>query len=214
MKTNEEITKETYNKIAASYTKHTKEFYSDIRRMLDSDLECFLDNLIGVDPNLTLLIVGAGDGRDALIFNKKGFRTLCIDYSVEMKKLALNSGIKDEDYLITDIRDFNSVSTYLGIWASTCLYHINKSDLKHILIPLFYNSLADEGFLYINLFEGDGEVLNESPKSYEKGGARFYAYYKLEEISDALKENGFKLISVESDKVLFDKTFIRIIAKK
>jgi len=211
MKTNEEITKDTYNIIAESYAKYTTQAYSEIRKMLDNDIDEFILNLTKKGK---LLNVGAGDGRDSLVFQNRGYQTMSIDYSSKMKELAVRSGINEKDYLVLDIRELNENETFFGIWASTCLYHINKADLSNKVFPAFNKALSDKGIIYFNLFEGKGEILDESPKSYEKGGARFYAYWQKSEIENLLEVNKFEILSFKSDIILFEKPFFRIIAKK
>ncbi len=213
MTTNEQITQATYNKIAEVYSKHTTDTQPHIRELLDTDLESTI-NLFGLDDKVKkVLIVGAGDGRDGILFNENGFHAICIDYSSSMKELAIKNGFPENDYTHCDVRDYKFNTDFSIIWASTCLYHIRKEDVKRIVFPSLYQSLTENGVLYVNLFLGVGEVMEEMPETYGVEGSRFYVYYQKQEILDIMNHAGFNIFeTVECD--IFGKQFIRIFARR
>lgn len=212
MLSNEEITRETYNKVALEYTNHTKTNQTNIRQILDSDIERVLKLINKPFSNKNVFLPGAGDARDAIIFEKNGFETTCIDYSLQMKEIAVKNGYSSNSYVVNDIRHENIIKKYNLVWASTSMYHINKNDFQKTVLPSFLNCLIEDKILYLNLFLGSGEFLEEMPKSYEQSGPRFYAYYTEDEIYNLLKCTGFTLIETNISEI-FDKKFIRIISK-
>ena len=109
MLSNEEITKETYNKIAIEYTNHTSSNQINIRQILDSDIERVLKLIKQPFGNKNVLVPGAGDARDAILFKNNGFETTCIDYSLQMKEIAVKNGYPSNNYVVNDIRNENVV---------------------------------------------------------------------------------------------------------
>ena len=214
MTTNEQITKETYNAIADSYIEHIRDSQPEIRAMLDSDIDTVIKyfNTESLYDN-NVLIVGAGDGMDGLIFNTMGFRSICNDFSSSMKTLAIQKGFPENDYILSDIRECILKNEFDIVWASTCLYNINKEDVKNIVIPKLYNSLLNNGIFYINLFIGNGEIMEEMPESFGIKGSRLYAYYQKNEIMSLLEQIGFKILNTIECNI-FGKDFIRIFAQK
>jgi hypothetical protein len=212
MTTNEQITKETYDRNAKNYTDHTNQTMPHIRALLDSDID-YVVNIDSQNQNKKVLIVGAGDARDGLIFLGKSYTAICNDYSKSMKEIAIKNGFPSSHYLCEDIRDCVLESDFSIIWASTVLYHINRDDLKNSIFNKFFNSLIDKGILYFNLFLGEGEVLEEVPISFRGGGSRFYTYYQRDEILSVVVNAGFNILH-EYVSDLFEKKFIRIIAQR
>lgn len=172
----EAITRNTYNLIAEPYCRDTPS--PDVREAIKSSARRFASLL---RPNSRLLILGGGDGRDAEVFIALGHNTVTLDYSAAMTKLA-RLRVSAADCVLADFRWLPFLdSTFDGVWASACLYHVRKSTLPGIIKSIL-TTLKPGGAFYINLRRGAHEKLDPHPRSYPIGGPRFYAFYPQSEV--------------------------------
>jgi hypothetical protein len=94
-------------------------------------------------------------------------------------------------YFLFDMRRMGAlVGPFDGIWASGCLYHLNKREFAGC-IRQCHRLLSSNGILYLNMKEGQGERFETKPlPGYPGGkrairllqGKRFYAYYTRGEL--------------------------------
>ncbi len=183
-----EETIKTYDSIAPNYCRKTR-----IRKILEWE-EDYIKKLISftLKSEPLILDVGCGDGRHCIMMEKNGAKALGIDLSEGMLKEA-RTYYPDGDFRKMDIRDllFDN-DCFDGIWASGCIYHVQKSEMRHV-ISEFRRVLKSDGVLGLNFKLGEGEGLESNPKSYS-GHPRYFAYYSKEEMVDLLREFGFEEI--------------------
>lgn len=178
----EAITRTTYDLIAESYCRDTPS--PDVREAIKSSAHRFASL---IRPNSRLLILGSGDGRDAEVFISMGHRTVTLDYSAAMTKLA-RQRVPVADGVLADFRWLPFLdSTFDGVWASACLYHVRKSSLPGVIKSIL-TTLRPGGVFYINLRRGTDEKLDPHPRSYPIGGPRFYAFYTQSEVLTLLSD--------------------------
>ncbi len=72
-----------------------------------------------------------------------------------------------------------------GIWACASLLHIPRSDMPAVLTECS-RVLRPHGVLYVTVREGDRERWEDGPY-----GRRFFAYWRLEDLSSLLVRVGF-----------------------
>jgi SAM-dependent methyltransferase len=123
-------------------------------------------------PQIRIMDLGCGTGRDSEVFLKKGYNVLGIDGSPAMLGLSreknesfVKSG-KLELYERTyDEIDFNS--EFEGIWATAAFVHLSPEEIKSA-INLCADAMVDAGVLLISVKYGSG--------SEEYVGRQFFRY--------------------------------------
>ncbi len=208
-----ELTHKTYDKIAPEYSRKTDElvFHSWIRKFVEEILNKFL-SLIKF-PKPRILEIGCGNGRTVEYLQQKGAVIIGTDISLGMLKEA-KKNVPDGDFRQMDMRYLEFLdSTFNGIWADGCIYHVPKKDFVRVLKEAF-RVLESAGILSFNFKIGTDEQVDENPRSYGEN-PRFYAYYTIEEMRQLVKENGFEIIEMQPypDKIL-DESIVQVWAKK
>ena len=134
---------EYYNKNAKSYNDSTVEV--EFTKMQDK----FLDNIKG---GKRLLDFGCGSGRDTKYFLSKGYDVDATDGSKEMCTIAeVFTGIKVKHMMFDELDIKNE---YDGIWACSSILHLNKDDLKDVMIKMAA-ALKDTGIIYTSFKYGE-----------------------------------------------------------
>lgn len=177
------ITIDTYNKIAADYCLTAT---PEIRAWEEDSMKLFK----GMLPGTLVLVPGCGDGRDSRFLKALGLSVISFDLSKAMIDQARRLD-PNGDYQDLDIRYIKNLGgSFDGIYASGCLYHINRTEFDEFLSSV-KEVLSDRGILYLNMKIGTGNEIKRTPgKDYPGGveartsleGPRYYEYYKHEEL--------------------------------
>ena len=203
----EAITRATYDNIAEEYCRDTPA--PVVRETIKRQADEFNSHLrIGS----AIAILGCGDGRDAGWFLDWGHRVCLVDYSRAMANLA-RKRVADSHVLLADFRFLPFArNSFDAVWASACFYHVRKSFVRGIFDQIL-DVLRPGGLLFFNLRKGTGEKLDPHPRSFPRGGPRFYAFYSESEVNELVSM--FEVIRVESfDAVLKDDYFQLIVRKQ
>jgi SAM-dependent methyltransferase len=178
----------TYDRIAPSYVvTATPEMRAWEERSMRT-LHSFL-------PGRRVLVPGCGDGRDSRFLSSLGLDIVSFDLSHRMLEIA-----RDADptgaYVLLDIRQMSAlVGSFDGVYASGCLYHLNKAEFARCIREC-HRLLSPGGILYLNMKEGQGERFESRPLPGSPGGDlaskllvgnRFYAYYSRSELLSHLE---------------------------
>lgn len=144
-----------------------------------------------------ILDVGCAGGRDTKIFISKGFRCVGIDFS----KVFIREAKKYEPrgkFISMDLRKLKFPKAHFdGIWAQAVLLHTDKKDLPNIL-KKFKNILKPQGVLFVGVKEGKGiGVIRENLTA---GMERQSLFFQKKEITQLIKNAGFKILSSEIGK--------------
>jgi SAM-dependent methyltransferase len=176
---------ETYDQIAAAYHVIAT---PEHRAWLEDSMREFFTRL----PGSSVLVAGCGEGRDSRYLAGLGARVVSFDLSEGMLAIA-RAADPGGTYLRADLRDAHSIgSSFDGIWACACLYHLTKAEFRACL-QTFHGMLRPRGVLFLNLKLGTGERFIERPRDgypggdvakQTLGGSRFYAFYRREELVD------------------------------
>jgi ubiquinone/menaquinone biosynthesis C-methylase UbiE len=179
---------ETYDKIAHEYCRTTRQ--PKFLEWEEGYIKRLLDYVSKQSP--TVLNVGCGDGRDNIHIDNNGGKCIGIDLSDGMLEEA-RSLYPRGDFRKMDMREllFDS-DAFDGIWASGSIYHVRKSELPRV-IGEFRRVLRRYGVIALNFKIGEGEGLEDNPKSFS-GLPRYFAYYTKEEMKANLEEVGFEEI--------------------
>lgn len=168
-----------YNNNARSY------FDSTINANMQDGYELFLKYLKGNK----ILDFGCGSGRDVKYFKSLGYDVDGIDGSQELCDLATN--YTNVNIKCMDFNDFNEVDKYDGIWCSGTLLHVEKDNLKNILLKL-KKSLTKNGIILVAMKEGNNEEIDSL--------GRYYNYITKDE---------FKLLVESIDLEILDLTITK-----
>jgi SAM-dependent methyltransferase len=176
------ITTRSYDKFAQEYCSHHATL---------SEVGSQLDRFIELVKNGTILDVGCGHGRDLGFLSSKGFRTVGIDLSEKLLRIA-REGTRGE-LARMDMRMMGFPSEMFdGIWACASFLHIPKSEALRALSE-FYRVLKPNSAMYLSVKRGDSENFAET----EPGFVRFFSYYTPEEIKGFLVRSGFDIVAVD-----------------
>ncbi len=180
-------THNTWNEIADLYEEKFMNF-----PLYNETYDFFCDNL---EINSSILELGCGPGNITRhISNKR--KDLIIegtDISQNMIDLARknNPSVK---FTVSDIRKFNSFENkYRGIISGFCLPYLSISEINS-LIPKLNQSLETDGILYLSFV--DGNPNNSGIKKGKDNRILYFFYHDMEEISNLLSENNFRIKKV------------------
>ena len=154
----------------------------------DLNADAFIEGTIAVDfketqdtflsylKGKTILDFGCGSGRDTKYFLDLGLNVEASDGSKEMCKRASEyTGISVKHMLFQELDEVNK---YDGIWACSSILHLNKEELKPVLIKMI-KALKDNGIIYTSFKYGDFEG--------ERNG-RYFSNFTLEEFEEYIKD--------------------------
>jgi len=177
----------SYDAIAERYCKRT--MIPEIREFEHRLLDQFLAMIDAEKPRI--LDIGCGDGRDTIYLHGKGPEIIGIDLSEGMLAVARRRH-PDSTFLRMDMRRLEFPDgSFDGVWASGCIYHLPKRELPQAFREV-HRVLKPKGLFSFNFKLGEGEGMEEEPKSYGEY-PRYFAYYTIEEIEHLLRRTGFEL---------------------
>ncbi len=130
-----------------------------------------------------VLDLGAGPGSDSLFLMRQGLKVRALDATQAFVDHARANGV---DAHLGTFDDLDAQDSYDAIYASFSLLHAPKTDFPRHLKAV-KRALKAGGVLFLGMKTGTGEHRDEI--------GRFYAYYSLEELEDALHNTGFTLVS-------------------
>jgi len=195
----DDLTIETYNKIAEKYAETHWDTHSMDKQYCD-----FINFLNGK----RLLDAGCGPGRDTRYFLSKGYRVTSIDKSkgmlAEAQKRVAGGDFREMDMLKLKFR----AKVFDGIWCCASLLHIRKSDAARVLTG-FNKILKDKGILFLSLKMGRGERI----VTYPDGNRRFFSYYSEKEIVELVERN-FKVLKVSTQSEKQGDVWVNVFAQK
>jgi len=188
----------TYNKLAREYDQETTGFWKDFPTHM-------LDRFVDALPNIQVLNLGSGPGRDGLLLKQRGCDVTCLDASREMVNMCKTRGLMaaEGDLLSLPFPDHS----FGGVWAYTSLLHIHKTEMPHALAET-RRVLTPDGVFAIGMIEGDGELYRES---FGVCLPRLFALYAKEELEELLQNAGFTVTYFETIQPR-TKTYLHIIA--
>ena len=107
-------------------------------------------------PLSLILDFGCGSGRDTKYFLEHGFKVEATDGSSELCAAASKfTGITVKQVLF---QDWKSEPKYNGIWACSSILHLNKTELKQVIVNI-RDALLPSGIFYTSFkygtFEGE-----------------------------------------------------------
>ncbi len=184
-----ERTIRAYDAIAPDYCSKTRR-----ETLLDLEGE-YIEKLISYlsAPIPLILDVGCADGRHCAIIDRLGGRSIGIDLSDSMLKEA-TSYFPEGDYRKMDQRRLLFGDDHFdGIWSSGSIYHVTKAGVAAVIAE-FARVLKPGGVVAVNFKLGDGEGMDQRPRSYDEL-PRYFAYYTKGEMTSLFRASGFEELS-------------------
>jgi ubiquinone/menaquinone biosynthesis C-methylase UbiE len=195
----------------ASYNEAFEEFNKKTREVNTfPGLQEELDLLISLLKGNKVLDVGFGSGRDTLYFLRKGISTTSIELTWNFI-YSLNRIIKSQ-ICCMDMRYLGFAnSSFDGLWVCASLLHIPKIYIQDTLDE-FHRVLRKDGVLYVSVKGGQGEEwITEGHIEMP----RYFTYYSMEELSDAIKNQKFKIMHTqEKPHQAGQRSWLSIYARK
>ena len=134
------------------------------------------DKFLEVLPGKRILDFGCGSGRDTKYFLDNGYDVIAIDGSIELcKKASEYTGIEVKHMLFQEL---NEKDTYDGIWACSSILHLNKEELKPVLLKMI-DALKKQGIIYTSFKYGDFEG--------ERNG-RYFSNFTIESFKEYVQD--------------------------
>jgi len=174
-----EITRATYDAIAAEYLDHTRD---------RSVMAPWLDRFSSLLPRgAAVLDLGGGPGFDASELRARGLGAVAVDLSLGMLRVGLHlfPGPRAQ----CDMRrlPFRS-SSVQGVWANASTLHLPKPELLSALRET-RRVLESPGLLFISLKRGEGGEW----ESRRYARPRWFEYWSAGELDAALRAEGFSI---------------------
>lgn len=209
-----------------------KEFYADKRywdNYYNSEIVCTSPSHFAkciseqLEEGKSLVDLGCGNGRDSLFFAHRGVKVIGIDGS----EVAIRKLIREENKKIEFICDdfVNSESIYSrkhDYFYSRFSIHAIKEEQQHILLKNIYNSLNEDGKVFIEV-RGIYDTLYGKGIEVERNAFIYNNHYRRfvvrQELVNELIDIGFEIVYEEENKGFApfegeDPILIRIIASK
>ena len=140
--------------------------------------------------------LGGGSGKLSNYFIQKGFKSICYDFSENMRKYA-NENFPNISFILDDILNIKNhfrTNSIEGITAMYTLFHIPKENINQLFMDI--NSvLKENGLFCFSLQLGNGEKFVDEPYLKEKGKNVLYMnYFTRNQIYDLLSKSNFDII--------------------
>lgn len=134
------------------YDEHAEQFFLDTVSV-DMGLlyQCFLKH---VPAGQCILDAGCGSGRDALAFQRLGYRVKAFDASPALAAKA--SELLQQPVDVLTFQHFSERPSFAGIWACASLLHVPAADLPDAFSRL-WTALLPGGVLYCSFKYGATE---------------------------------------------------------
>lgn len=179
-KSNYKDTIDWYNKNAKSYTGKTY--------ILKRDFEQLNDFCKLLKPGDKVIDAGCGAGRDTNLFQQKGFDEIGIDISKNIIEEARRKYPKT-NFTVADILNLQfENSTFDAVWSHGSIVHFDNENDVLESISEFYRVLKTGGKLHLLVKSKSSQRIDSISKN-----ERYYNYFSKDEISNILKDRGFKI---------------------
>lgn len=175
---------ETYNLIA-------EEWHRDHQRddWWVAGADAFVSRL---PPGALVLDAGCGGGTKAKYLVGKGIRVVGIDFAEKMVAIARRE-VPSATFEVMPFMEADKLGRpFDGVFMQAALLHVPKKDVAQTLSKLV-STLKPGGFLYVSVKGRDEGQLEEETKSEDDYGyayERFFSYFTLDEVKDAMREAG------------------------
>jgi hypothetical protein len=156
-----------------------------IPREFRNSVNTFLSFL---NPECTVLVIGAGDTELLEKFKSNGFHVVCIEQNPEPCKKWHDQGVEMVQGTFKDLAKLKAPKNLQGIWGGAAYEHMAVDDLEHNL-EIIHLMLPDHGAFFLSVPKGEGEVITAENTTH---------FYGEDELRKILKEKHFEIKLLES----------------
>jgi len=110
-------------------------------------------------PDMHIMDLGCGSGRDSKYFLSKGYKVTAVDGSRELCQLA--SKLIGQEVLHLRFRDLEFHEEFDAVWACASLIHVKKSHMTEVLARVL-QSIKPNGILYMSYKYGDKQRIKDN----------------------------------------------------
>lgn len=180
---------EVFNKLA----EHYQSKFMDVALYADT-LDLFCSSITKQDAGVLELACGPGNITKHLMNKRPDFKITGTDLAPNMIELAKANNAAAK-FQVMDCRDIDKLTEkYDGLMCGFCLPYLTKEEAITLIVDA-YKLLKPEGVLYISTMEDD--YSKSGLKKGSTGDEIFIHYHQADYLSDALTENGFKIIELK-----------------
>ncbi len=160
-----------------------------------------------IPPGATILEIGSGTGRDAQWLEAQGFRVIRTEASAGLRDYLRRQG---HTVLPLNVLTDDMHQQFAMIHANAVLLHFTPTQLTQALQRL-HRWLAPGGVFTCSVKHGQGQGW----ESEKLGQPRFFSYWTTEDFVDQLRQAGFEVITVMTDKAqVSEPTWIMTTARR
>ena len=157
-----------------------------------------------LSPNSKILDLGGGTGKLTDLFIKKGYDSICYDFSEQMMKKA-KEFYPNIPYILDDMlnmKEHFKDKFFDGIIAFYSLFHIPKEDLNTLFSDI-NDLLKENGILCFVVQLGHGEDFIDEPYLKEQGkNVLYFNFFTKEQINELLQKHNFqKIYEIEKEEI-------------
>lgn len=164
---------------------------------------------------ITVLEIGPGSGETLAFFEKNNCRTIAVDLSPKMARVARNRS-KNTDFILGNIMDIEFLWNQFEIIYAGAVIHLFPLDEALDLLLKIHHWLKPNGFIFINTTIH--EVPSEGYKIKKDSTMqimRFRRKWRENELFAALKNSGFEILDrIFTDEKDREKQWVAYIAQK
>ena len=185
-----------YQQVQTGYDQIVLEYAKRNHATMADNLVALAQGLIQhVGKNGHMVEIGCGTGRDMAWFESQGTTVTGIDLSMGMLRYAREK--VDGNLCSMNMRYLGFCnSCFDGAWCCASLLHLPKVEAV-FAIQEIRRILKLGGMLVLSVQEGNSEGWEES---YVSGVKRFFARYRINEMSNILSKNGFSGLKSNSSR--------------
>jgi ubiquinone/menaquinone biosynthesis C-methylase UbiE len=141
---------------AAYYDTHAERY---ARETIGLSMEPVYEPFLALVPSGGhILDVGCGSGRDALAFQRRGYRVTAIDASAGMARVA--SERISQPVSLLRAQDVTYENQFDGIWACASLLHVPRREMDKVFARLT-RALRAGGVWYMSFMLGESEEIRD-----------------------------------------------------
>jgi ubiquinone/menaquinone biosynthesis C-methylase UbiE len=175
----------------------TTEFYRNraaeyATKTLEIDLSHHWASFMGIlAPGSLILDLGCGPGRDLKVFAERGFRTLGIDRSDSLLRMA--SRHSGQPVVRADFGRLGLKShSFDAVWAIASLLHLRRHEIG-IALDEIRRVLRPSGVLFATIQQGRGHKLLSD--------GRYFEFYEQEEWRELHNRHGFRVDILRDERI-------------
>jgi hypothetical protein len=142
-----------------------------------------------LEPQSSVLVMGAGTTELLEKFKDNGFHVICIEENAELCEKWKKQGIEMIQGTAKNLATIKVPKNLQGIWGGAAFEHMPEDQLEHNL-EIIHLLLPENGALFIRLPKGSGEITTAEGTTH---------FYSEDEIKQILEEKHFEIKLLEAN---------------